>query len=69
MFEPENRADLYVTIYGLWASAFVISPKAQCMLCDEIARIVPSLMRSLKNLDGYEAEYSVEIAKEETTLT
>jgi hypothetical protein len=58
---PENRADLYVTILGHWAYAFVISPEAQRMLCEEIARIVPSLMRVMHNLEGYEAEYHVEV--------
>jgi hypothetical protein len=68
--KPENRADIHIAIYGLWASALVISEKAQHMLCEEMARIVPSLMRSLKNYEGYEAEYRVEVlAKEETTLT
>lgn len=58
---PENQADLHVKISGLWASAFVISPKAQRMLCEEIARIIRSLMRVMHNLEGYEAEYRVEM--------
>jgi len=67
---PEDRADLYIKISGLWAYAFVYSPKAQRLLCEEIARVVPSLMRVMHNLEGYEAEYRVEIlAKEGTTLT
>jgi len=47
----------------------MISPEAQRLLCEEMVRIVPSLMRVMHNLEGYEAEYRVEIlAKEGTTL-
>ena len=69
--KPENYASLYVTILGHWAYAFVISPEAQRMLCEEMARIVLSLMRTMHNLEGYEAEYHVEMypTKEGTTLT
>lgn len=65
----ENQANLRVKISGLWAYAFMYSPEAQRMLCEEMARIIRSLMRSLKNYDGYRTEYRVEIlTKEETTL-
>ena len=59
--KPENQAGLYVKISGLWAYAFVYSPKAQRLLCEEMARIIRSLMRVMHNLEGYEAEYRVEV--------
>ena len=67
----QDQANLRVKISGHWAYAFVYSPKAQQLLCEEMARIIRSLMRVMHNLDGYGTEYHVEvypIAKEETTL-
>lgn len=59
--KPEDQADLYIKISGLWAYAFVYSPKAQQLLCEEMARIIRSLMRVMHNLDGYRTEYHVEM--------
>jgi len=56
--ETVDRATLCLVLRGPWATAFERAPEAQRLLADEIARAIPGIMRSLKNYDDYDREYT-----------
>lgn len=59
--EQVDKAILALEIRGRWAIAFEMAPEAQRRLCEEIARIIPSIMRSLKNYADYGASYTAAV--------
>ena len=53
--ETADRADLCLTVRGPHAVALMLSPKAQQLLCGEIARAMPGVLRSLGDFEDYYA--------------
>ena len=65
--ETVDQATLCLEIRGRWAIAFEIAPEAQRLLCEEIGRAIPGIMRSLKNYQDYGAQYHAVVYPVEVT--
>lgn len=55
--EQVDKASLALEIRGRWAVAFEMAPEAQRLLCEEIGRAIPGILRSLGDYADYDAQY------------
>lgn len=56
--ETLDHATLGLEIKGQWAGVFEMAPEAQRLLCEEIGRAIPGIMRCLKNYESHNTEYT-----------